>query len=123
MNPPELHYTKDHEWIRVEGVHGQVGITDYAQQQLGDVVFVELPEVGVSLSKGEQFGSIESVKAVSDLFCPVSGEVTEVNTNIVNQPEMVNKTPYTSWLIVVKLANEDEVVSLLDSVGYGEIVK
>ena len=123
MNPPELHYTKDHEWIRVEGVHGQVGITDYAQQQLGDIVFVELPEVGVSLSKGEQFGSIESVKAVSDLFCPVSGEVTEVNTNIVNQPEMVNKTPYTSWLIVVKLANEDEVVSLLDSVGYGEIVK
>ena len=124
MNIPEgLLYTKDHEWIRVEGVHGQVGITDYAQQQLGDIVFVELPEVGVSLSKGEQFGSIESVKAVSDLFCPVSGEVTEVNTNIVNQPEMVNKTPYTSWLIVVKLANEDEVVSLLDSVGYGEIVK
>ena len=77
----------------------------------------------MSLRKGEQFGSIESVKAVSDLFCPVSGEVTEVNTNIVNQPEMVNKTPYTSWLIVVKLANEDEVVSLLDSVGYGEIVK
>ncbi|SVC01453.1 uncharacterized protein METZ01_LOCUS254307 [marine metagenome] len=123
MNPPELHYTKDHEWIRVDGLHGQVGITDYAQQQLGDVVFVELPEVGVTLRKGEQFGSIESVKAVSDLFCPVSGEVTKVNTNIVNQPEMVNKTPYTSWLIVVKLANEDEVVSLLDSVGYGEIVK
>lgn len=121
MNPSDLRYTKDHEWIRVDGDRGQVGITAYAQQQLGDVVFVELPEVGRSLSQGEQFGSIESVKAVSDLYCPVSGEVVEVNTGVADQPESVNQDPYGAWLITLRLKNPDDVSSLLDADAYDEL--
>lgn len=121
MNPSDLQYTKDHEWIRVDGDRGQVGITAYAQQQLGDVVFVELPEVGTSVSQGDQFGSIESVKAVSDLYAPVSGEVVEVNSSVVDQPESVNQDPYGSWLITLKLENPQEVSALLDAEGYGGI--
>jgi len=121
MNPSDLRYTKDHEWIRVDGDRGQVGITAYAQQQLGDVVFIELPEVGTSVSQGDQFGSIESVKAVSDLYAPVSGEVVEVNSGVVDQPESVNQDPYGSWLITLKLENPQEVSALLDAEGYGEI--
>ena len=114
MIPPELRYTKDHEWIHVDGDRGRIGITAYAQEQLGDVVFV---------SQGEQFGSIESVKAVSDLYSPVSGEVVEVNGDAAAQPEKVNEDPYGTWLIVVRLSNPDELSSLLDAAGYGEIVK
>ena len=123
MIPPDLRYTKDHEWIRVEGERGRIGITAYAQEQLGDVVFVDLPQVGGAVTQGEQFGSIESVKAVSDLYAPVSGEVVEVNGDAAAQPEQVNEDPYGTWLIVVRLNNPDELSSLLDAAGYGEIVK
>ena len=122
MYPPELRYTKDHEWIRINGAHGQVGITEYAQQQLGDVVFVDLPEVGRAFTQGEQFGSIESVKAVSDLYCPVSGEVVEVNTALADHPETVNHDPHGTWLIVVTLANADELGALLDAGRYGTLI-
>lgn len=123
MIPPELRYTKDHEWIHVDGDRGRVGITAYAQEQLGDVVFVDLPQAGAAVSQGEQFGSIESVKAVSDLYSPVSGEVVEVNGDAAAQPERVNEDPYGTWLIVVRLSSPDELSSLLDAAGYGEIVK
>lgn len=123
MIPPELRYTKDHEWIHVDGDRGRIGITAFAQEQLGDVVFVDLPQAGGAVSQGEQFGSIESVKAVSDLYSPVSGEVVEVNGDAAAQPEKVNEDPYGTWLIVVRLSNPDELSSLLDAAGYGEIVK
>ena len=123
MYPPGLKYTKDHEWLGVEDDRARVGITHYAQTQLGDVVFVELPEVGRRFNQGDQFGSIESVKAVSDLYCPVSGEVVEVNATLVERPEQVNSDPYGAWMIVLKLANPDEVARLLDNEGYAELVK
>lgn len=123
MNPPELRYTRDHEWIRVGDDRSDVGVTAYAQEQLGDVVFVELPEVGRSLRQGEQFGAIESVKAVSDLYCPVSGEVIDVNAAAVEQPERVNRDPWGTWLIAIRMSDPDEVASLLDAAGYGELVK
>ena len=123
MYPPELKYTKDHEWLSVSDDRVRVGITDYAQTQLGDIVFVELPGIGQRFNQGDQFGSIESVKAVSDLYCPVSGEVVEVNATLVERPEQVNSNPHGAWMIVVKLANPDEVARLLDSEGYAELVK
>lgn len=123
MYPPEFKYTKDHEWLSVSDDRARVGITDYAQTQLGDIVFVELPEIGRRFKQGDQFGSIESVKAVSDLYCPVSGEVVEVNATLVERPEQVNSDPYAAWIIVMKLSNPDEVAKLLDSEGYAELVK
>ncbi len=123
MYPPEFKYTKDHEWLSVSGDRARVGITDYAQTQLGDIVFVELPEIGRRFNQGDQFGSIESVKAVSDLYCPVSGEVVEVNATLVERPEQVNNDPHGAWMIGLKLANPDEVARLLDSEGYAELVK
>ncbi len=123
MYPPEFKYTKDHEWLSVSDDRARVGITDYAQTQLGDIVFVELPGIGQRFKQGDQFGSIESVKAVSDLYCPVSGEVVEVNATLVERPEQVNSDPHGAWMIVVKLANPDEVARLLDSEGYAELVK
>src|SRR5256885_1065306 len=99
--PASLKYTKDHEWVELAGDRGKVGITDYAQKQLGDVVYVELPEVGATLTQGESFGTIESVKAVSELYAPVSGEVVEVNTSLKDKPEIVNARPHESWMIVV----------------------
>ena len=123
MNPPDLRYTRDHEWIRVGDGRSEVGVTAYAQEQLGDVVFVELPEVGRSLRQGEQFGAIESVKAVSDLYCPVSGEVLDVNAAAVEQPERVNRDPWGTWLIAIRMSDPDEVATLLDAAGYGELVK
>lgn len=122
MYPPNLKYTKDHEWIRMSGDTGQVGITQYAQEQLGDVVFVDLPEVGRTFTQGEQFGSIESVKAVSDLYCPVSGEIVEVNAALAKKPESVNQDPHGAWMIILKLTNPDELSRLLDAEGYGDIV-
>ena len=122
MYPPEFKYTKDHEWISVSGDRGRVGITDYAQKQLGDVVFVELPEVGRTFKQGDQFGSIESVKAVSDLYCPVSGQVIEVNATLAERPEQVNSDPHGAWMIVVKLSNPDEVRNLLDDESYSKLV-
>jgi glycine cleavage system H protein len=120
--PTELKYTKDHEWIRLGDGTGQIGITHYAQEQLGDVVYVELPEVGRVFAQGEQFGSVESVKAVSDLYCPVSGEVVEVNSALETQPELVNKDPHENWMIVVKLSKPDELDSLIDADAYGELI-
>jgi glycine cleavage system H protein len=121
--PAGFKYTKDHEWIDFSGDRGKVGITDYAQQQLGDVVYVELPEVGQKLNQGQSFGTIESVKAVSELYSPVSGEVAEVNSALKDKPEIVNKNPHESWMIVVKLANPGEVAGLLDASQYQDLVK
>jgi glycine cleavage system H protein len=119
MHPNELRYSKDHEWIRVDGERGTVGITDYAQKQLGDVVFVELPAPGRSLRAGESFGSVESVKAVSELFSPVAGEVLEVNAALSGKPETINDDPHgAGWMIVLKLANAGEVQSLMDAPAY-----
>ena len=122
MYPGDLKYSKDHEWIRVSGDTGQVGITDYAQNQLGDVVYVELPEVGQTFGRGDQFGSIESVKAVSDLYCPVSGEVVEVNTVLDTMPESVNQQPHESWIIVLKLTDPTELADLHDAEGYAKLI-
>ena len=121
--PTNLKYTKDHEWIELSGEKGKVGITDYAQQQLGDVVYVELPEVGAKLKQGQSFGTIESVKAVSELYSPVSGEVVEVNTALKDKPEVVNSNPHGSWMIAVKLTNPAEAAALLDAAQYAELVK
>jgi len=121
--PADRKYTKDHEWIRVDGESGEIGITDYAQQQLGDVVYVELPAIGTKLTQGQSFGTIESVKAVSELYAPVSGEVVEVNDALRNKPEQVNADPHGSWLIAVKLTNPSEAGSLLDATQYAGLVK
>ncbi|HEY7286837.1 MAG TPA: glycine cleavage system protein GcvH [Vicinamibacterales bacterium] len=121
--PPALKYTKDHEWIDLTGESGKVGITDYAQQQLGDVVYVELPEVGAKLKQGQSFGTIESVKAVSELYSPVTGEVTAVNNDLKDKPETVNKDPHGSWMIVIKLTNASETGGLLDATQYQDLVK
>ena len=121
--PANLKYTKDHEWIDLAGDQGKVGITDYAQQQLGDVVYVELPEVGAKLKQGQSFGTIESVKAVSELYSPVTGEVVEVNTGLKDKPEAFNKDPHGSWMVVIRLANAGEAGALLDASQYQDLVK
>ena len=122
--PENLHYSKDHEWIRVEGGVGTVGITDHAQGQLGDVVYVELPKPGESFAAHETFGSVESVKAVSELFIPVAGEVTEVNESLQDEPEKVNTDPYgDGWMIRIRLAEPGEVDSLLTSAEYEDYLK
>jgi glycine cleavage system H protein len=121
--PPALKYTKDHEWIDLAGDSGKVGITEYAQQQLGDVVYVELPEVGAKLKQGQSFGTIESVKAVSELYSPVTGEVTAINGELKDKPETVNKDPHGSWMIVIKLTNASETGGLLDAAQYQDLVK
>jgi glycine cleavage system H protein len=111
-------YTKDHEWIRAAGEQAEVGITRYAQVQLGEVVFVDLPEIGRSVKAGESFGNIESVKAVSELFSPMSGEVVAVNTALKDHPELVNTEPHTTWIIKLKLTDPGEASSLLDATQY-----
>ncbi len=121
--PADLKYTEDHEWVRVEGDMLTIGITDFAQQQLGDVVFVEIETEGENLSKGETFGTIEAVKTVSDLFMPVSGTVTELNPELENAPETVNTDPYNEgWMIKVKMDNPAEVEELLSAEAYKEII-
>ena len=119
--PTDVKYTKDHEWIRLGGGSAKVGITDYAQKQLGDIVYLELPQVGRALKKGEVFGTIESVKAVSELYSPVDGEVTEVNAALVQNPEAVNKDPHGSWMIAVKVTGGDG--DLLDAAAYTDLTK
>src|SRR5260370_5113588 len=119
--PSDLKYTKVHEWIRGDGGSASVGITDYAQKALGDVVYLELPEVGRSIKKGEVFGTIESVKAVSELYAPVSGEVTQVNTSLTEKPEAVNTDPHNAWMIAVKVANPGEASDLYDAAKYEEL--
>jgi glycine cleavage system H protein len=123
MYPTSLKYTKDHEWLSVENGVGKVGITDFAQAQLGDVVYVELPDVGASLAAGQSFGTIESVKAVSELFAPVSGEVVEVNAALKDKPELVNSAPHDTWMVAIKLANPSETGELLDATAYDALVK
>jgi glycine cleavage system H protein len=123
MYPDELKYTKDHEWVRLSGSEARVGITYYAQKQLGDVVYLELPEVGRALKKGDVFGTIESVKAVSELYAPLSGEVAEVNAWLAEKPETVNSDPHGSWMIVLNVANPAEANDLLDGAHYTELVK
>jgi glycine cleavage system H protein len=123
MYPQGYRFTKDHEWLAVEGDRGRVGITDYAQKQLGDVVFVELPELGRTLSAGERFGTVESVKAVSELYAPVAGEVVEVNTPLADKPETINQDPHgAAWMIVVKLLDPAQAGSLLDAAAYEALV-
>jgi glycine cleavage system H protein len=123
MYPPDLKYTKDHEWVRLNGADAQVGITDYAQKQLGDVVYLELPEVGRRLNKGDVFGTIESVKAVSELYTPMSGEVTSVNTALTQNPDAVNRDPHASWMITLKVSDTAEAGDLLDAQGYTDLTK
>ena len=123
-NVPEgLFYSKDHEWLRVEGETGTVGITDHAQHALGDVVYVELPKAGETFAAHDTFGSVESVKAVSELFLPVAGEVTEVNESLTDEPEKVNTDPYgDGWMLRVKLSNRGEVDSLLSAAEYEDYI-
>jgi len=124
MYPAGYRYTKDHEWIQVDGDTAKIGITDYAQHELGDVVFVELPKPGAKYSAGQSFGTVESVKAVSDIYCPVSGEVVEANAVLANEPEQINKDPHNAaWLIRVKLANPAEVNALMDAAAYEAFIK
>jgi glycine cleavage system H protein len=117
--PSDYRYTQEHEWVRLEGNLATVGITDYAQHELGDVVYVDLPKVGAKLNAGESFGTVESVKAVSDIYAPVSGEVAEVNSGLSETPETINKDPHgKAWLIKLKLANSSEVSKLMDAAAY-----
>lgn len=119
MYPTDYRYTKEHEWIQVSGSTGTIGITDYAQHELGDVVFVELPAVGAKITAGKVFGTVESVKAVSEIFAPVSGEVTEANGALSATPETINNDPHgAGWLVKIKLANPAEVSGLMDAAAY-----
>ena len=122
--PENLHYSKDHEWVRVEADVAVIGITDHAQEQLGDVVYVELPKAGEAFAANDSFGSVESVKAVSEIFTPVSGEVTEVNESLNDEPEKVNKDPYNEgWMIKMKMSAPGEVDSLLNAAEYEDFTK
>jgi glycine cleavage system H protein len=121
MYPSDLKYTKDHEWVKISGAEARVGITDYAQKQLGDVVYLELPEVGRRVNKGDVFGTIESVKAVSELYSPVSGEVTDVNRALAEKPEAVNTSPHDSWMIVLRMTGGSE--DLLDAAQYTNLTR
>ena len=120
--PSNLKYTKEHEWVEIEGDRATVGITHHAQQQLGEVVYVELPDVGAELKQGDSFGTIESVKAVSELYAPVSGAVVEVNTRLKDKPETVNADPHSAWIIRLKMRNPSEAEALLDAVQYADVV-
>ncbi len=123
-SPPELKYTKEHEWVRVEGDTGTIGITDYAQDQLGDIVFVELPAVGAAISATHKLGEIESVKAVSELFAPVSGEVTEANDGLADSPEAVNDDPYgDGWMVKMRLSDTAELDGLLSAAEYEAFIE
>ncbi len=124
MYPEEYRYSKDHEWILNQGGIGTIGITDYAQKELGDVVYVDLPEVGDTFEANEPFGSVESVKAGSEIFCPVSGEVVEVNTKLEDAPELINESPHQkAWMIKVRFANPDELNELLSAKEYEEYIQ
>jgi glycine cleavage system H protein len=122
--PDDLRYAEDHEWARSEGGNIRVGIDDYAQDQLGDIVYVDLPQVGDTFSKGEEFGSVESVKAVSELYLPVGGEVIEINTKLEDSPELVNGSPYDDgWMVLVKPDNSAELDALMNKDAYLEMLK
>jgi glycine cleavage system H protein len=125
MNIPEnLKYTKDHEWIKIDGEEAYIGITDYAQNELGDIVFVEIETEGEKLDKEEVFGTVEAVKTVSDIFMPISGEVLEVNSKLEDSPEIVNKDPYgEGWLIKIKIGDQSELDDLLDASKYKDLIQ
>ncbi len=120
--PADYKYTKEHEWLKIDGGTGVIGITDYAQNSLGDIVFVELPKVGSEISAGKTFGSVESVKAVSDLFAPVTGTVTEVNESLNTAPEQVNKDANSTWMVKVKLKDPGEASGLLSTADYEKFI-
>lgn len=121
--PADLKYTQDHEWVRVDGDVAVVGVTDFAQGELGDVVFVEIETEGESLDKGETFGTVEAVKTVSDLFMPVGGEIVEINEDLADDPELVNKDPYVKgWMIKLKIADASELDDLMDADAYKEMI-
>ncbi len=123
MYPDNFRYTKEHEWVRVDGDTGTVGITDHAQQELGDIVYVDLPKVGTRVEQGKSLGSVESVKAVSDIYSPVSGEVIEANQTLADSPEKLNEDPHGSaWLVKIRLSTPDEASSLLSADDYQEYV-
>ncbi|CDZ99106.1 Glycine cleavage system H protein [Jeotgalicoccus saudimassiliensis] len=122
--PQDLKYSEDHEWIKVEGNTAIIGITDFAQSELGDIVFVELPEEGDDISTGDSFGSVESVKTVSELYAPVSGSVVAVNEELEDSPELVNESPYEgAWMLKVELSDESELDNLLDAAGYQAVIE
>ncbi len=124
MYPDDFHYSKDHEWLKVEGVKGTVGITEFAQKQLGDVVYVELPQPGAELEFHQSMGVIESVKAVSDVYSPLSGEVLEVNENLVDSPELVNEDPHgKGWIVRIKIKDESEVEKLMSASEYEKFLE
>ena len=120
--PTEFKYTKEHEWLALDGTTGTIGITNYAQNSLGDIVFVELPKVGSELVAGKTFGTVESVKAVSDLYAPVSGTVTAINEELATSPEKVNSTPHTAWMVKLTLANPSEADTLLSADDYEKFI-
>jgi glycine cleavage system H protein len=122
--PKDLRYSEEHEWVKVEGEKVRVGITDFAQHELGDIVFVELPEVGAEVSADEPFGSVESVKTVSELYAPVSGKIVEINEDLSDSPEFVNESPYEkAWMIVIEPSNQSELENLMTAEQYQEMTK
>lgn len=123
MYPEDLHYTKQHEWVRISGDVGAVGITDYAQNELGDIVYVDLPRIGAQLEAGKVMGSVESVKAVSDIYSPLSGEVIEINDTLATAPEKLNESPHADgWLVKIRLSAPDEISGLLSATDYEKYV-
>lgn len=120
--PNSYRYTREHEWIHLDGITGKIGITDYAQNSLGDIVFVDVPKVGDTVEAGKVFGSVESVKAVSDLYSPVSGMITAVNEELVTSPEKINTEPHQAWIINVQLSKPSEVYALLNSADYEKFI-
>ena len=121
--PTNLKYTRDHEWVQVEGEVATIGITDYAQSQLGDIVFVDIQTAGDTLSQGEIFGAIEAVKTVADAFMPLSGEITEINGSLESEPQLINQDPYgKGWLIRIKITHPEEIANLLDAEAYGALI-
>jgi len=121
--PAEYRYTKDHEWVRVDGNRARVGITDHAQSELGDIVFVELPAVGTDVSKGDNVGAIESVKAVGDVLAPLAGKIVEVNDDLESAPETINESPHTEgWILVLEIADPSQIDALLDAAAYEDFI-
>jgi len=120
--PQDYRYTKEHEWVKIEGDAGTIGITDYAQNSLGDIVFVELPKMGAALEKGKTFGTVESVKAVSDIYAPVSGTVTAINEELIKSPEKINSDAHAAWIVKVKLTNPGDASGLLSAADYEKFI-
>jgi len=124
LNPEDLHYTTSHEWVRIDGDVGTIGITDYAQKELGEIVYLELPEVGHMFNADDEFGTVESVKAVSELFTPLAGEIVDVNKAAIAEPGIVNDDPFgDGWLIKMKLTTDEEIAKLMSAADYAEYVK